>query len=292
MTSIRIVSRYDPVMPCLLAVALLMSQAPPVPIDVNGKPFAEIRFDTTKPYVYPIRTASGKVITRRFPMETVPGETTDHPHHRGLWFSHGDVNGWDFWANERSQEGVGKGRGEIKAGKVTLADGTAKFSATWDSPAGILLAEDRTMRFSGDASTRTIDVDVTLTAKQKVVFGDTKEGVFAIRLRDELAEKQGSGKITTAEGLTGMKAAWGKASPWVEYSGVLEGEPVAVRITDHPENPRHPTRWHVRDYGLFAANIFGLHDFLNDKTKDGSMTLEPEEKLRFRYRVTIGPPAK
>ncbi len=58
---------------------------------------------------------------------------------------------------------------------------------------------------------------------------------------------------------------------------------------DHPSNPRHPTYWHSRSYGLFAANIWGLHDFLNDKTKDGSMTLAPGGAIRFRYRVVIHP---
>lgn len=271
----------------LMAVAALALDIPPVAVD--GKPFAEVRFDATKPYVYPIRTASGKVITRRYPMETVAGETTDHPHHRGLWFSHGDVNGWDFWANEPSQKGVGKGRGEIRATQAEFhPPDTVTFEAEWRSPDGVLLRERRRMKFSGGAGTRTIEVDVQLTARQRVVFGDTKEGVFAIRLRDELTEKRGA-RIENAEGLSGMKNVWGKASPWVEYSGMLEGEAVAIRITDHPENPRYPTRWHARDYGLFAANIFGLHDFLNDKTKDGSLTLAPGESVRFRYTVSIGP---
>jgi hypothetical protein len=289
MTSTRIVTRYDPGMPPILAAALALSQFAPIPVSVDGKPFAEVRFDATKPYVHPIRTASGKVITRRFPMETVAGETTDHPHHRGLWFSHGDVNGWDFWANEPSQKGVGKGRGEIR---VKDAQGrgsqTVTITAEWKSPDGVLLEEQRRMTFGGADASRTIGLDVTLTAKQRVVFGDTKEGTFAIRLRDEFTEKRG-GKMVNAEGLSGMQAIWGKPSPWVEYSAALEGEPVAVRITDHPDNPRHPTRWHARDYGLFAANIFGLHDFLNDKSQDGSLTLQPGERVRFRYTVRIAP---
>jgi hypothetical protein len=272
----------------LIAAAALALEIPP--ISVAGKPFAEVRFDATKPYIYPIRTASGKVITRRYPMETVAGETTDHPHHRGLWFSHGDVNGWDFWANEPSQKGVGKGRGEIRVKNARIKSlGAVSFEAEWQSPDGVLLQEDRQMRFAGEGNNRSIEVDVKLTAKQRVVFGDTKEGVFAIRLRDEFTTKQG-GKMVSADGSSGMKAIWGKASPWVEYSGLLEGEPVSVRIVDHPDNPRHPTRWHARDYGLFAANIFGLHDFLNDKSQDGSMTLAVGESVRFRYTVTIASP--
>jgi hypothetical protein len=279
-------------MPLTLLVATVFAQTAPIPVAVDGKPFAEVRFDATKPYVHPIRTASGKVITRRYPMEIISGETNDHPHHRGLWFSHGDVNSWDFWANEPTQKGVGKGRGEIRVKHAEARGGNiVALQAEWTTPDGVLVEEERVMTFSGTGDTRTIALDINLTAKQRVVFGDTKEGTFAIRLRDELTGKHGI-KITNAEGLVGMKDVWGKASPWVEYSGVLEGEPVSIRITDHAENPRFPTRWHARDYGLFAANIFGLHDFLNDKSKDGSLTLAAGDSVRFRYNVTIAPPSK
>src|SRR6185436_4140537 len=90
-----------------------------------------------------------------------------------------------------------------------------------------------------------------------------------------------------AEGKTGEKEVWGKASPWVDYAGTMDGEAIGIAIMDHPTNPRHPTYWHSRAYGLFAANIFGLHDFYNDKSKDGSLELKKGGTLRFRYRVMI-----
>jgi hypothetical protein len=37
----------------------------------------------------------------------------------------------------------------------------------------------------------------------------------------------------------------GQASPWCDYSGTLGTEKVGVAILDHPENPRHPVRWHA-----------------------------------------------
>jgi hypothetical protein len=144
------------------------------------------------------------------------------------------------------------------------------------------------MTFSGDAKARTIDVDITLTAlDQPVKFGDTKEGTFGIRLSDQLREKPANGKMTNAAGATGMKDVWGKPSPWVDYSGTVDGQPVGIAIFDHPKNPKHPTTWHARDYGLFAANPFGDHDFYNDKTKDGSVTIDAGKSLRFRYRVVL-----
>jgi hypothetical protein len=69
----------------------------------------------------------------------------------------------------------------------------------------------------------------------------------------------------------------------------VAGEALGVAIFDHPANPRHPTYWHSRGYGLFAANPFGIRDFERDKTKSGDLALAAGEKLRFRYRVVIHP---
>jgi hypothetical protein len=256
-------------------------------VSLGGKPFTSFyAAGANKPYLHPLRTASGKVITRNFPMADVAGETRDHEHHRGLWFTHGDVNGWDFWANEPNQKGVGKGIGKvILAGPVRVKGDTILATFEWvDGQGTKLLRETRTMKF---AAGQVIDFDFTLTALVPVKFGDTKEGTFALRLRDELTEKKGTAKLRSSTGGVGMKNVWGKAAPWVDYSGELEGEPVGVTIFDHPGNPRHPTTWHARDYGLFAANIFGTHDFLNDKSKDGSLTLETGKSIRFRYRLAI-----
>jgi len=92
-----------------------------------------------------------------------------------------------------------------------------------------------------------------------------------------------------AEGLETEKNAWGKRSAWMDYFGEKDGEKLGVAIFDHPSNPKHPTFWHARGYGLFAANIFGERDFLADKTRDGSVTLRPGGQLRLRYRVVIHP---
>ena len=137
-----------------------------------------------------------------------------------------------------------------------------------------------------------IDFDIVLTAPEKVVFGDTKEGAFAIRLADALAEKNGTGKMVNAEGAEGMKNVWGKRSNWVDYYGTLEGEQLGVAIFDHPSNPHHPTYWHSRDYGLFALDPFGQHAF-DESAPESHWTVEAGGSLHFRWRVVIhsGDPA-
>jgi hypothetical protein len=264
-----------------------------VTVDINGQPFTTLYYgeDVMKPYLHPLRSASGKLVTRQYPMANVEGETRDHPHHQGLWFTHGDVNGLDFWGNVRP----GPKFGRVVVDKITQAKsggktGTIGFEARWVDPNGkALLKETRLMTFSGDGKNRIVDFDATLTALERVKFGDTKEGTFAIRMNDKLNEKSKGAILKSSTGGETMKNVWGKAAPWVDYSGTLDGETLGIAIFDHPSNPRHPTHWHARDYGLFAANVFGEHDFYNDKQRDGSMTLEPGKSIRFRYRVLIHP---
>ena len=276
-----------------------------VSVEIDGKPFTEffVGPQTHKPYLAPLRTASGIVVTRAYPMDpNVPGESKDHPHHRGLWFTHGDVNGYDFWANEPDQKGANKGKGEVvlrKINKITSGKASGTIEATFDWKAGghTLLVESRKMTFYSDPALRIVDFDSTLSPEEKVTFGDTKEGMFAIRLAAPLEavqpkgidEPKRTGKLVNAQGKVGEKNVWGKRSEWADFSGVIDGQPVGIAILDHPNNPRHPTYWHARDYGLFATNIFGQHDFENDKGRDGSLTIQPGQPLRFRYRVIIHP---
>ncbi len=270
-----------------------------ISVNIDGKPFTEffVSADVNKPYLHPLRSASGKVVTRYYPMELVEGESRDHPHHRGLWFTHGDVNGFDFWANETRGGKMGrvvlKKVADIKSGKK---QGLIAATFDWLDPSGKpLLVETRRMVFYSDPKLRTIDFDIALTAgAEKVKFGDTKEGTFAIRLAPSLEEpsrrnQKATGKMISAEGTETEAKVWGKRSPWVDFSGEVGGEALGIAILDHPSNPRYPTYWHSRGYGLFAANMFGVRDFERDKTKDGSLTLEPNQTLRVRYRVIIHP---
>jgi len=264
-----------------------------VAVEVGGQPFTTFYFGPAapKPYLHPLVSADGVRLTRLYPMESVAGETHDHPHHRGLWMTHGNVNGIDFWASEPEQR-VGK-QGLVVLKKIVEMQGgpqsgTLRVLLDWQGPDGrTVINEDRRMVFSGGKDTRSIDFDVMLSAPSKAVFGDTKEGFFALRLRDELTEEKGTGWMINAAGQSGMKQVWGKRSPWVDYDGTVEGRKVGIAIFDHPGNPHYPTWWHARDYGLFAANPFGEKDFTGDKTKNGSVTVEAGQSLHFRYRVLI-----
>ena len=275
-----------------------------ISVEIGGQPFTSFYFgaDATKPYLHPLRAPDGTVVTRSYPMEEVEGEQTDHPHHRGVWFSHGEVNGFDFWANEVSQRNRGK-KGTIALTKIEAVEsganrGLITASFHWlDTGGKALLAESRTMTFERIGQDNVVSFDITLAALvDSVHFGDTKEGTFAVRMATELEEQHlrakgiaRTGKITNADGKSTEANTWGKRSRWVDYAGTLQGKPMGVAIFDHPSNPKFPTYWHVRGYGLFAANIFGEHDFYADESRDGSITLAKGQTLRFRYRVVVHP---
>jgi methane monooxygenase PmoA-like len=283
-----------------------------IAVEIDGKAFTVFYIggkDLNRPYLHPLRSASGKIVNRSFPAGQLPGETTDHPHHAGLFYGHGDVNGYNYWAIENvptapSKASATMGRIVLKK-VVSVKSGTASGSVdavlTWRTPNGKpLLTETRKMTFHAHPELRIIDFDFDFAAIDKVVFRDTKEGTFAMRIATALEEQPPkekasapprSGKLMNAQGDEAEPNVWGKRSEWVDYSGQLDGENVGVVMMDHPRNPRHPTYWHSRGYGLHSINPFGVSDFLNDKTQNGSLTIEPGQHVRFRYRVIIHPGA-
>jgi len=273
-------------------VAQTRSSPDDIPVNLDGKPFTIFHSgsDANKPFLAPLRSASGKIVTRGFPMENLPGESRDHLHHRGLWFSYDDVNGVKFWENDPSYTKGRIGRIVVRSAGLREGKGPSTLTATMDWRDGdgkVLLVEDRTMVFYPDPKLRTIDFRIVLTASEDLTFGDTKEGAFAIRLLDNFTEKRGV-KIVDADGRTSMAKVWGKRSNWVDYAGEVDGEKLGVAMFDHPRNPRHPTYWHARDYGLFALNPFGRNAF-DPSQEESQWKLPKGQKLMFQWRVVIHP---
>ena len=281
---------------CLAAGTCLTAQVKFTPedvaINVDGKPFTVFHFGekNNKPFLAPLRSASGKIVTRGFPMENIPGESRDHLHHTGLWFSYDDVNGVKFWENDPSYTKPNIGRIVVVHTETKDGDKSGILTATmeWRDPAGkVLLVENRDMTFYSDPKLRIIDFHITLTAAQEVTIGDTKEGAFAIRLTDNFTERKGA-KIVDANGRTDMKNVWGKRSNWVDYTAEVDGERLGVAMFDHPQNPHYPTYWHARDYGLFSLNPFGQNSF-DENMAENKTKLAKGQKLTFRWRVVIHP---
>ena len=292
-----------------------------VDILIGDQPFTSYIYtdtipDLKKPVLFPIYSAKGSLITRGYPLDPRPGERTDHPHHIGLWLNYGDVNGIDFWGNSNAipvekahQMGTIFHR-QIREIKSGTDSGSLEVTMDWlNSESQPMLKEETRFIFAGGDDWRRIDRITTLTAvDQKMILNDTKEGMMAIRVhralehpsdqpvvlsdahgnQTEVAKLDNTGvtgNYLNSEGTEGTDV-WGKRAKWVELSGMIGDEQVSVIILDHPENVGHPTYWHARGYGLFAANPLGQETF-SDGEESLNFTLDPGQSVTFKYRIHI-----
>ena len=264
-----------------------------IEVRLSDQPFTNLYFgpEWPQPFLHPLRAASGMAVTRGYPVEKIEGESEsqDHNWHHGLWWSHGDINGVDFWRDKGPEQ---TGRIMPVSEPQAKGDGVSGVFHLVAPGNRTIGSVEQAFRFRAQGPLRMVDVRVTVRADRgaPIKLGDTEEGALGIRFRDEFREDR-SAVLSNSDGLVGSRNIWGKRAKWVDYSTVAGGEKVGVTILDHPANPKHPTYWHARNYGLCAANPFGEHDFLRDKTRDGSYTVPAGGSAVFRYRVVIHPGA-
>jgi hypothetical protein len=288
-----------------------------VDVRVGDAPFTSYVWPErlTKPVLFPIRSAGGSFVTRGFPLDPRPGERVDHPHQVGLWFTHGDVDGIDFWNNSEARSAEERAKmGTIRHVAIDEASsglvGTLRVRLEWLMPDGsVALRERATYRFAGGVDRRRIDRTTVLSASdRRVVLRDNKEGLLGIRVAralempssEPLVFTDASGRVSavpalnnegvsgsyhSSEGLAG-DAVWGTRARWVALAGRVGREDVVLLLLDHPLNPGYPTYWHARGYGLFAANELGARVFSNGK-EQLDLALAPGKSACFRHRLMI-----
>ena len=293
-----------------------------VDITIDGKPFTSYIWPTSlkKPVLYPLVDEDGVTVTRGYPLELRAGERVDHPHHAGLWFNYGNVNGFDFWNNSDAIEPDNSGKmGSIEHMRVVEAKsgrerGELVTESVWIAGDGKqILSQTTHYTFSHQGHARIIDLVATLKADDRAVFHDDKEGLLGIRVARwlESPEEKGgvftdangnatqvaaapveagapnpaTGSYLTSEGVQG-EAAWATRGRWCALTGHTGSHTDQIAIFDHPGNPGYPTYWHARGYGLFAANPLGQHIF-DPKAPKLDFTLEKGQSATFRYRVVI-----
>ena len=274
-----------------------------VRVEIGGQLFTEYHYDDApRVYYWPLMGPGGVKMTRSYPMENAENEERDHLHHRSLWFSHGSVNGMDFWTEDPERKRTGKNApGTIKHVKILAKENGAKFGVLqteqkWMAPDGTVpLRSVQTLRvYNGPSTERMFDFEIALTARDRdVVFGDTKEGTFAMRIAESMrlvqpkGKAEGRGSIVNSEGAKDAKA-WGQSANWVAMSGPIGEKSYTITFLSHPSNLRAPQRWHARDYGLFAVNPFCEHDMNKSQPKGtGNYTLKAGETLTLKYRIAI-----
>jgi hypothetical protein len=289
-----------------------------VEIAVGGRAFTSYVWPerVKKPVLYPIRSATGTLVTRGWPLDPRPGERVDHPHHVGLWLTYESVNGVDFWNNSDALKPAAAAKmGTIFHRRIVSAKsgadrGELVTEMDWVLPGGKTILNERAQfLFSGDATTRIIERVSTLTALDgRVVFEDAKDGMLGMRVARQLEQPSNepqvytdsagratkvpamdnagvTGQYTSSEGRQG-DAVWATRGRWVMLAGTIGDERVTIAMIDHPKNPGFPTYWHARGYGLFAANPLGPKAFTGGR-ETLNFTLAPQTSATFRYRVLV-----
>ncbi len=290
-----------------------------VDITYNGAPVTSYVWPTSlkKPVLYPLLAVDGQTVSRGYPLVPRSGERVDHPHHAGMWFNYGNVNGFDFWNNSDAIPAAQREKmgtiGQVKIISTRSGLGSSKDSGelvvqtVWVDGKGKDLLQDTTkLVFTHRANANVIDRTTTLKALDKAVFNDDKEGMLGLRVAhflESATEKGGtfmdaSGRPTqvanvdtagatgvylTSEGRLG-DAAWGTRGRWCLLAGQTDGKTYTIGIYDHPGNPGYPNYWHARGYGLFAANPLGDSIF-DPKAPKHEFTLEKGQSAVFQYRV-------
>ncbi|MCL2773901.1 MAG: PmoA family protein [Oscillospiraceae bacterium] len=230
--------------------------------------------DIPKPYLGPFKAANGDNITRF----NYAGK--EHPHHRSLWFSHGEINGSDTW-NEPENHGY------ILNNSIKNIYGGLAYKAftavnTWTHHNKTPIADDETqiIVYTPACFTKIIDVSLTLKANYgDVILGQTKEaGPIAVRMAENLTVDNG-GTIVNSYGAVNEKEIWMKRACFNDYYGkVSDGKIYGIAIFDNPSNDGYPSYWHTRDYGLMAVNNFYI---------GGERTIKNGESATYKYRIVV-----
>ena len=259
-------------------------------VRIGGRLFTRYHYGDqwVRPFLYPFLGPAGEPVTRAYPMRVdVPGEKHDHPHHRSVWVAYGEVNGTDNWS-EQSGHAFQRHRAfeEVTGGPVF---GRIRAVNSWVSRNGAREMDDvREFTFYNLESERVVDVKIRFVASGgDVRLTDTKEGgILSVRVATSMDGDKG-GLITNSYGGLTEAETWGKPAQWVDYCGPVDGKTMGITIMDHPWSFRYPTRWHVRDYGLFAANPFALKSYEPELGISGDHTIKNGEELGFRYRLYV-----
>ncbi len=261
---------------------------------VNGDLFMSYVFKQegmARPFCYPVYGPGGKIIVREVNIPAKPG--IDHEHHKGFWVAQGHVNdGEDNWsemndhATTECQELMVLAEGPVCGEIMALNDWMSGRRGAKHK----MLEEHTVVRvYNTPDCCRVMDWFINFVALEDkgFFFGDTKEaGTLSVRLKESMEERNG-GLIVNSYGAKTEAENWGKRAEWVDYCGPVDGETVGVTIMDHPSNHGFPTHWHVRSYGLFTANQWGIHDFTGDPGQRGDLTVRAGDVLSFRFRVFI-----
>ena len=271
-------------------VVELTQKGKQVDVTVGGELFMTYHTEQKfpKPFFSDVRGPGGTILSRPImglhdiqadPNDKDRKKRFDHVHHKGIWLSIDEVNDMKHWKEDQNIANVSL---ELTTPKGNPAEMTV-INHWLDDKASPVVKETTRIQIYAN---RLIVYSTEFTpADGPITFGDTKEGLFGFRMVDSMRESEG-GTVVNADGLQGTKECWGQPSAWVDYDGMVDGKLFGVALFDCPQNFR-PSRYHVRNYGLFSISPFGEHAYTNGELPVKTVTLKPGETLKLRYGLYV-----
>ena len=226
--------------------------------------------DQPKPYLWPLVYSNGINLVRLgHPHD--PGDT--HDHHHGVWVGHRGINGVNFWEEKTGGFLRHQNFERMEDGPVMAR---LRPRILWESPEGQPIAEERRQITT---CVHGLDFDIKLTGVDgPLEFVQAPFGLLGVRVAKSMSVFDGGGRITNSEGGLNEPGVFGQPARWCDYTGpVAPDTRHGITFMDHPDNPNHPTQWHVRHDGWMGASFTGKAPF----------TLPAGETLRLRYRLHL-----
>jgi hypothetical protein len=233
-----------------------------------------------RPFFYPLVGPSGESLTRM----GHPG-APNHDHHRSIWFGHAKVLGIDFWSENTAARIRQKNWLVYEDGQQQARMAVMLGWYDGHDPQELLEQELVAVYQPLDEGESLLELHSTFHPKAaSLEFGQTNFGVLAVRVAKQISAYFGGGEITSSEGLRGEPAIFGKRAAWMDYSGPApNGGREGITYFDHPDNPRYPTHWHVREDGWMGASVC-----LNDRIET---TKQQPLVLRYLLQAHRGEPS-
>jgi hypothetical protein len=239
-----------------------------------------------RPFFYPFNGPSGTTLTRM----GHPG-AENHDHHRSVWFAYHKVEEHNFWADGTGTQIRQK---HWYAFSESDEEGVMAVHLGWYTADGVEILEQDVVAAVRPLQDDEYELEIQTTLRpakdrDQVTLQQTNFGLLAVRVAASVSAAFGGGNLTNSEGAVGEKQIFGKQASWMDYSGpvaagrgqnrhlVTEG----ITFFDHPDNPRYPSYWHVRQDGWMGAS-YGMQE-------DRVLTEDDPLTLRYLLHSHSGP---
>ncbi|WP_203581958.1 PmoA family protein [Microbacterium hibisci] len=245
--------------------------------------------ESPKPYLHPIRTRRGEVVSLFRPH--------DHVWHKGIAWALPVVNDENFWGGPTYVHGqfyvqLPNNGVQQHEGEVALAAGeraTISHELRWITETGeVLFAEERTLAagtLSDDAWALVFDTRLRNVSEAPIAIGSPttrgreNAGYGGLFWR---GPRSFTGGALVAPGVTGSgDDVRGMRSEWMGFTGQHDDADAVslVLMLDDSANPHHPPQWFARSEEFAALNPA---PFFSEE-----VVIAPGEMARFRYAVGI-----